>query len=367
MTTDDIRLILRLARGDAAGVARCLAAREASPPRLVENALAGGLAVVLLRALVHLPDGVELPASYVDALRARQRRQETRAAMLLEALARVGERFAAAGQAFLLLKGPYLAERVYGDIVGREFVDLDLLVPAGNRQRASRLLDAEGFRRRSGMIVGEAVTSVFVHAFDFAAGDASIDLHWRLSRHPSLRIDEARIWAARQSWALSGRPYGVLSDEHELVFGALSLLRDIERGRPKAKNVIDIVQIAAAADSTLEWDGVMERARGEGTFGPLVNVLSLCLDVADAHDLAPRLGASLERHAARRVPGRPSGEPCRFRPLGGGLGNKWWSARAHDTSPAAWLLWWAASLPFRVAVHGRPVRRQPESGIEARP
>jgi hypothetical protein len=340
---------------------------EASLARLAEAALADGLAVVLLRALANLPRGVELSAGHLEALRAKQRRQEARSAVLLEALARVGERFTAAGQAFLLLKGPYLAARFYGDIEGREFVDLDLLVPAKDRRRASRLIESAGYRRRSRVVGGEALTSAFVHGFDYASGEASLDLHWRLSRHPSLRIDEARLWNSRHAFAVSGRTYGVLSDEHELVFESLSLLRDIERGRPKAKNVIDLVQVAAATDSELDWDGVLARARGEGTYGPLVNVLSLCLDAADAHDIAPRLSNALGRHAARRVAGSPSGTPFNFRPVACGLANKWWSARAHDTTPVAWLMWWAASLPFRLAVHRRPVRRAPPAGTEGRP
>ncbi len=353
MTSDAIRLILRLARGDADAIARCLAGSTMPLSRVVDEALAGGLGVVLLRALPNLPPEVVVSAGHLEALRRRQQRQQERSTILLRALSDVGGLFAAAGQPFILLKGPYLAQRFYGDIAGREFVDFDLLVPSGDRKRASALLEAAGYRRRSRVVGGQAVTSFFVHAFDFTAGQANLDLHWRLSCHPSLRIDEARLWTQRRVYSLAGREHFVLSDEHELVFGALSLLRDIERGRPKAKNVIDLVQVAAAADATLEWDAVLERARSERTLGPLVNVLSLSLDVADGWDLAPRLGAALQRHA-RRITGPPSGVPLRFRPTTWGLGNKWWSARAHDTPRLAWLAWWAASLPFRIAVHRRP-------------
>jgi hypothetical protein len=168
--------------------------------------------------------------------------------------------------------------------------------------------------------------------------------------------DVAQTIARKEAKELVGsREYAVLSDEHELVFQALGLVRDIERGRPKAKSVVDILQVASAADATLDWDRVLARARTEGTHGALVNVLSRCLDVADARDLAPRLGAALDGQV-RRVRARTSGAPFVFAPRAWGLGNKWWSARVHDTNPLGWLLWWLVSLPFRLGVHYRPAR-----------
>jgi hypothetical protein len=361
MTVEDIRLLLRLVRGDTAGITRCLGTSSALPGHLVEGALSGGLGVVLFRALPQLPPGFELPAEQLAALELQQGRQQRRSIHLLDRLSSIADRFAAAGQAFILMKGPYLAERHYGDIAAREFIDLDLLVPMADRRRASRLLESAGYTMRSRTLGGEAVASFFVHGFDFVAGKINLDLHWRLSRHPSLRVDEARLWAERRAYVIGDREYAVLSDEHELVFQALALVRDIERGRPKAKNVIDILQVASAADTTLDWDAVLGRARTEGTHGALVNVLSLCLDVADARHLAPNLGVALDGQV-RRIRVRASSAPFVFEPRSWGLGNKWWSARVHDTNPLGWLLWWMVSLPFRLGVHYRPARPAATSG-----
>jgi hypothetical protein len=348
---EDIRLLVRLAQGDFADAERCLRSRSASLDELAETASAHGLSVVLLRALEGSPLRAALSSPCIQALEDRRRRQETRSQILLEALASLAERFASSGQPFVLLKGPYLAARFYGDVRGREFVDLDLLVPRADRGRALRLLAAAGYRRRSRSLFGSGLTSFFVHGFDFAAGNAYVDLHWDLSRHPSMHLDEPKVWGQRSSYPVDGRSYAVLSDEHEVLFAALSLLRDLERGRPKIKNVVDLIQIVAATDAEIDWEALLESSRSDGTFGPLVNVLGLCLDVADAHDLAPSLSAALARHADRRVRARCTDSPLRFRPARFGLGNKLWSARVHDTTLAAWLLWWATSLPFRVAVH----------------
>jgi hypothetical protein len=355
-TAEDIRLLVRLTRRDVAGVERCLRTRSASLDVLADTAATQGLSLVLLRALEGSPLRAAFSRPCIEALEDRRCRQEARSLILLEALPRLAERFASAGQPFVLLKGPYLAARFYGDVGGREFVDIDLLVPLADRARAFRLLAAAGYQRRSRSLFGAGLTCFFVHGFDFAAGSAYVDLHWRLSRHPSLHIEEPAIWKRRSSYPVDGRPYPVLSDEHEVLFAALSLLRDLERGRPKIKNVVDLIQVVAATDAEIDWEALMKSSHSEGTLGPLVNVLGLCLDVADAHDLAPHLSAALARYAARRVRARCADSPLQFRPARFGLGNKLWAARVHDTTPAAWFLWWATSLPFRVAVHRWPRR-----------
>lgn len=353
----ELRLLVRLLRADEHGIARCLPAVEGGLDGLVATCSRHGLSVVLLGALRQrdLLDRVSPEGRTI--LDQRRRRQAERQRVLGRTLARVADLFDARGVPFVLLKGPYLARRLYGDALGREFVDLDLLVRRTDRRQACRLLTEDGFVLDSRTVLGSELTSLFVHGFDFTGREARIDLHWGLSRHPSLHVDEERLWSRRATYALDDRPFGVLSDEDEVVFAALSLLRDIERGRPKAKNVVDLIQIVAAIDAHAGWESLL--ARADGTRGPLVNVIGACLDLAAAHDLAPRLSAALAAHAGRRVAGAASDDPLRFRPTRHGLGNKLWSARAYDTSLPAWLVWWVVSLPFRVAVHRAPRRPRP--------
>jgi hypothetical protein len=257
----------------------------------------------------------------------------------------------------MLLKGPYLASRFYGAWDGREFVDLDLLVPALDRQRAFRLLDEAGYTPKSRVILGPRLTCYFVHAFDFSSARAKVDLHWCLSRHPTFRMDEDAIWAGRRSHTVRGRPYDVLSDEHEVLFAVLSLLRDMERGKAKVKNVVDLLCLLSSIDERLDWEAFFAARRGDGTLGPAVNILGLCVEVADARDAVPRLQATLARYGDHRIPVPAAESPFLFEPAIGGLGNKLWCARIYEGSPLTWLAWWAASLPFRMGVHRPPPPR----------
>ncbi len=344
--------------------------RETPLDAFLDVAAAQSLSMVVLLALEDSPLRGSFSPQRIEALENRRRDWTARSLDFLAELEELAGHLTAAGQRFMLLKGPYLATRFYGGINGREFVDLDLLVPATDRERAFRVLAGAGYKAKSRVILDERLTCYFVHAFDFARAHAKVDLHWCLSRHPSFRLDEGAIWERRQSYAVHGHDYDVLSDEHEVVFAILSLLRDMELGRAKIKNVVDLISILSTIDARSDWEAFFAARRRDKTLGPSVSILGLCVDAADAHDLVPRLDAVLARYGEHRVPVpvHLAQSPLVFAPTIGGLGNKLWCARVHDASPLTWLAWWAVSLPFRLAVHqtrlirGRDARRSSPRG-----
>lgn len=364
-STAELRLLIRLLSKDLVGTARCIENQPELMRTLAETCNRSGLSVVLLRALEGLQMQSAIIPQQIESLNRAVQVQKERLQALMPALKDLAELFNSAGQPFILLKGPYLASRFYGNIMGREYVDIDLLVPASNRSRACALLKANRFDLQSGILLSEGLTRFFVHAFDFRSGTARVDLHWNLSRHISLHLDEKQLWAQRGSFSMEGRSYDVLSDRHEVIFAAVSLLRDIERGRPKPKNIIDLIQVAAAVDAQMDWEAMLSSR--DGTAKPLENILRLCLEITDACDLVPNLVASLNRRQEIRVPRADlDHSPLLFPPDFLGLGNKLWAARAYDINMAGWLLWWAMSLPFRLAVHrkspshpGQRKRRRP--------
>jgi len=351
--SDDLQLLIRLLRRDHDGAARCLRSRRAPADDFLAFIVEHKLAVAGRNALEGSPLRGAFSPERLAALGDVCRARTTRAQALLAELEHLADRFHDAGQPFVLLKGPYLAARYYGNELGREFVDLDVLVPRADRARAFRLLGAAGYARKSRTLLGVGLTCFFVHGFDFTNGRGKVDLHWALSRHPSFRIDERTIWVSRQSYRVAGRAYDVLSDEHDVVLAVLSLLRDIERGGAKLKNLVDLFCILDALDATQDWDAFLAARRRERILDPTVNVLRLCLAIAGTPDLFPNLQSTLERYAGRAVPLRLDALPFVLAPTRFGLGNKMWSARVHEGSPATWFLWWAVSLPFRTAVRNR--------------
>jgi hypothetical protein len=141
--------------------------------RVADLAGAHGLLPLLHR---HVASGaVTVPPSAAAALRVRalaaSRRMLQRAAELADILRLYGDR----GIAVVPLKGPVLAEQVYGSVTLRQPGDLDLLVREGDVARGMQALEERGYR---------PLTRASKQLTDLARQD----LHHVIAEHPVTKI-----------------------------------------------------------------------------------------------------------------------------------------------------------------------------------
>jgi hypothetical protein len=270
---------------------------------------------------------------------------------LVAELVELREAFAAADVDFILLKGPYLAERFFGGIDNRFFTDLDLFVHEERFDDVERLLATRGYRRRSTTLFGRRLTTPFVHALDFGRQGVMLDLHWSLSAHVSFRVSDADIWSDRREFVLRGVPFAVLSDEYEIVLHALSIFRDLERGIGRMKPFVDVFAVLRGVESSLDWAEFFERRRGERILKITANILAMTLELLACHDLFPTLVAALEREREQMRPDVAGSYAGLLRSSPGALHNKLWTSRVYDCPRAVAGAWWLVSLPFRLAVY----------------
>jgi hypothetical protein len=93
-----------------------------------------------------------------------------------------------AGVRTILLKGPALAERLYGDKESRTYVDTDLLVAIEDLSSAGATLRSLGY----GLVASHEVGGVSVgHAQTWSCGRHVVDLHVRL---PGTTTSGAELW-----------------------------------------------------------------------------------------------------------------------------------------------------------------------------
>jgi hypothetical protein len=304
--------------------------------------------------------GPVLPGAWAARLVKAARGQRVRQDRLVAELMRLGDAFDAAGIDCTLLKGAYLADRFYGGIGRRGFLDIDLLVRAVDLVRATRALAALGYAPKSRLVFGVRVMARFAHAFDYVttidgahgAEPVTVDLHGSLSVHPSFRVDYERLWRQRSVWVLAGRPFRVLGDEDEIVSGVLAVLRDGERGAARLKLFLDVFRVLQATDARIDWDRFFARRAAEGLLRPSVEVLELLFELLDCRPCFPALAAALQ--ARRPRPARAAGaRDWILRPTAFPVRHKVWSACLYECSPAVSLAWWSASLPFRLMVFQR--------------
>ena len=175
-------------------------------PGFVFWAWSQGLVGLLDRAIAN---GQWEPATgYRDAVRSLRGTEALHAALLRRELGPAAEVLTeAAGVAPIVLKGPAVAERLYGAPGLRAYADLDLLVPQRSlRQAVSALRDAGWEPARAGRTyaaLGEPLPGFaedYGHEFHLVRrvgpAEVHLEVHWRISDDPlSEALDHARLSA----------------------------------------------------------------------------------------------------------------------------------------------------------------------------
>jgi len=128
---------------------------------------------LLFRALTKWPPS-ERPTELYETLDERLTRLRMHNLSVIAELVELINRFEAADVPVLAYKGPVVASRVYGDAALRAYEDLDLVVPASNRERAFRVLRDRGYEQRK--VNGPVFETVFKRPDEHP----TIDLHTRV-------------------------------------------------------------------------------------------------------------------------------------------------------------------------------------------
>lgn len=146
-----------------------------------------------------------------------------------------------AGIAYLLMKGPVLAQQVYDHPAQRHFFDLDLVVHEADVDAAQTALEGLGYRLWGGdRYLGFAPAGVddlaratrcmrmalkrFSHELSVVTDDRSllpIDLHWHLMPPGRIRVPATQVWANATAASVGGVDVQVLAPEATLLHLAM--------------------------------------------------------------------------------------------------------------------------------------------------
>lgn len=314
---------------------------------ICDSHLAGNVYSVLinseLRAL--------FPATLVEGLRPSYLMQWTKNEKLIKEIEILSELFIGAGIEVIFLKGPFLAERFYGNIDSRAISDIDILVKEENIDNADSLLRKNGFERTSVVFLNKSLSVYFTHHFEYIRSDVDLELHWALSTHSSFKLDYGRIWGEKNDFKFRKRNYWVLSDEYELVFQILTIFKDIELGTIKLKSVVDAYMILRAVDKNTKWKEFFEYRRTEGLHLISLNTLDLVLSLLDCPGEFKELSSYLQQNNTYLRCKTLAERLDLLTRSGVAVRNKLWAFGLYDTRAFNAFCWWAVSLPFRLAVY----------------
>ena len=162
--------------------------------------------------------GWQIPSSFMDSLRARQRTHALYSLAMTAELFRILEILQKSGIEWVVVKGPVLSLRAYGDPSARQYADLDLLLRQKDIPRSAEILVAAGYDSR---ISGEAIRRGKIPGeYRFRAPGSKIILELHTERtlryFPSpLPIEE--YFQRKTSLSFDGRVVPALSAADEFV------------------------------------------------------------------------------------------------------------------------------------------------------
>lgn len=211
----------------------------------LELATAHGVLLLVHQSL--LEKKVEIPGFFTDAVRACGDTSEKFAAELEKLLKQFAER----DIDVLPLKGPVLAETLYGDVTMRSSDDLDLLVRREDFQRAEMLLSDLGFVARS---------SADDYHRKFLREGLMVELHFGVASPRSFPFDSDGVWHRTRFGRFRDQPICVMSDDDLVLFVCL---HGLKHGFSRLIWILDIARaLRVMRNSAPEELVQMARQRG---------------------------------------------------------------------------------------------------------
>ena len=312
-----------------------------------DNQLAGNLYSVLVNSNLR----TLFPDTLIELFKPSYLEQWAKNERLLKEIGVLSDLFNKAGKGVIFLKGPFLAQRYYGNIDRRAIADIDVLVKKDEIDDVDDLLKRNGFVRKSVVFIDKSLSIYFAHHFEYARHDIDLELHWALSTHFTFKLGYERIWQEKMNFEFHKRNYWVLSDEYELVFQILSIFKDIELGTIKLKSFVDTYMILKAVDKNIKWKEFFDYRKKECIYLISLNTLDLVLSLLDCQGEFKELNSYIEQNEIY----------LKYKRLAKKLGlldhskfairNKLWAFGLYDTNAFNTFCWWAISLPFRLMTY----------------
>jgi hypothetical protein len=220
-----------------------------------------------------LDDAGTAPAGLNASARTIARSNLALAAELLRLL----EIFESAGVEAVPIKGPALAEQVYGDVGLRTFYDLDVLIRREDVLRTRGLLEARGYQLTSALHWNSPSAALRARdsqlTFEHPDRRVPIDVHWSLLPNyfpPALKAGD--VWPNLRTAKFAGHTVLALAPEHLLLFLAVHAAK---HQWERLQWICDIACLLRAKPE-LDRNLVLRQAAASGT----ARILSISLQLA---------------------------------------------------------------------------------------
>lgn len=202
---------------------------------------------------------VAVPEHVIHSLERMEQHNRFRMLHLLAELHRLCSSFHHAGIRMLVMKGPLLAQSLYGDIALRTSKDLDLLISIDDLELAESILIRMGYRIIPGMPRVFDDWKWREHHFSYhnPSSDIQVELHWRM--HPNVHYEPGfeELWAKRHTTESGDYEIHTLSKTDLFLY---LVVHGARHGWFRLRWLIDICRMIEILDQN-DWPLILEQAR----------------------------------------------------------------------------------------------------------
>ena len=197
------------------------------------------------------------PASALAALAHRSREHLIWNVLLNRELIRLLGEFNRGGIPVMPLKGPLLADLLYGDFSLRPMGDIDLLIRREDLAKGEQILLRAGCIRWPAAEEGADYHNSYATEGERGARIV-VDLHWDLADSHVTRLDVREIWASASRIAWEGREVWTMTLPDLLLYLCLHAVKD---GLGSLRPLLDIALVVERFGGILPWKELVEKAR----------------------------------------------------------------------------------------------------------
>jgi Uncharacterised nucleotidyltransferase len=209
------------------------------------------------------PYSSALPGDFLAALHSSFERNARQTLFLTQLLANVWDAFHRKGIEALPLKGPVLAQTLYGNVALRQFSDVDLLLRPRDVKRAKLALKELGFSPNIELTTREEaahIASGYEYVFDGAGYKSLIEVQWRILP-PFYAVD----FDTNGFFDRAGKIDICARQVHAISPNDLVLILCVHAAKHLWQKISWIRDIADLADSlSIDWNTVIESAGNLG-------------------------------------------------------------------------------------------------------
>lgn len=157
----------------------------------------------------------------------------------------------------IVLKGPVLAQELFGDISHRTSSDLDILIPIEDLHKVEALMVQLGFEKDEYIqsVLGDWKWRHHHVTFFHTEKRIKLEIHWRLGPGPAKEPSFRELWGRKRKSQLTSSPIYMLGHEDLFMF---LISHGARHGWSRLRWLMDIHQLTTQG---LQWDVLYKRLK----------------------------------------------------------------------------------------------------------